>query len=657
MCGIVGLWAAGGDPGIERYARQMCQALRHRGPDGEGVWVDSSGQVALGHRRLAIVDLTPTGHQPMVSQCGRFTITYNGELYNTAELRRELELAGHKFRGTSDTEVLVNGISEWGVSKTCLKLSGIFAFAVWDASQRQLSLARDRAGVKPLFFSSTRRRLSFSSEVRAIALLPDFDRSMDRNAVQSLITNDHIQNPNTIYRCVKAVPPGSIVSFQSPDEPSLSRYWDVADVVASGARGRQAHHSVEETLNVLERLLEDAVRRQLVSDVPIGAFLSGGIDSSLITALMQKNTSDQIKTFSIGFQDPALDEAPYAKAVAAHLGTDHRELYVDDRTVTNTIPLISDVLDQPLSDVSSIPMYLLSKMAAEEVKVSLSGDGGDELFFGYTRYLEAMKVRRALARAPAPLLRTFAAALSLFGGGHVREVGFLNPGRSARLAWHAARLVHYGSQDLNDVYLHFVTSQLGPRLMESKLPHGNKLWTSNKSVTTDFPELLMLHDFTGYLPDEVLTKLDRTTMASSLEGRVPFLDERVVEFSWGMPMSLKLRDGVGKWCVRSILSRHVPQSIVDRPKAGFGPPIGKWLRGPLKDWAESLLTESAIKNTGLLNLNTTRAVWDAHSKGRVDASSNLGRLRTMPPETPTPTEERDAGIAKQPFRKHEPSRE
>jgi asparagine synthase (glutamine-hydrolysing) len=629
MCGVAGLWAANGDPNIERYAGLMCDALRHRGPDGEGVWVEPGGQVALGHRRLAIVDLTPSGRQPMASDCGRFTITYNGELYNTAELRRELEALGHRFRGTSDTEVLVNAISQWGVAEACLKLNGIFAFAVWDASRRELSLARDRAGVKPLFFSSGDQRLSFASEVRAISILPDFDRSIDVNAVQSLITNDHIQNPNTIYRSVKAVAPGSIVTFLGPGAPSFSCYWDVAEAVAAGSRSRRAHRSVDETLDELERLLEDSVRRQLVSDVPIGAFLSGGIDSSLVTALMQKRSSGRVKTFSIGFEDPALDEAPFAKAVAAHLGTDHRELYFDDKTVTDTIPLIANVLDQPLSDVSTIPMYLLSKMASEEVTVCLSGDGGDELFFGYKRYQAAMRVRRALARAPAPLLKAFAATLSLIGGERIRDVGFLRPGRAARSAWHAARLIHYGSHDLNDVYLHFVTSQLGPRLLELRSPPGNALWKSSKSVTDDFPELMMVHDFKGYLTDEVLTKLDRTTMASSLEGRVPFLDERVVDFAWEVPMSLKLQDGVGKWCVRSVLSRYVPRPLIDRPKAGFSPPLGKWLRGPLRDWAESLLDDSAVKSTGLLNLETTRAVWKAHSEGRVDASSQLWSMLSL----------------------------
>lgn len=629
MCGVAGLWLANADPDIGRYAKRMCETLFHRGPDGEGVWIEPRGQVALGHRRLAIVDLTPNGLQPMTSDCGRFTITYNGELYNTAELRRELEALGHRFRGTSDTEVLVDAISEWGVAKACLRLNGIFAFAVWDASERRLSLVRDRVGVKPLFYSTDDRRLSFASEVRALSILPDFDRSLDGDAVRSLITNNHIQTPNTIYRCVKAVPPGSIVSFSGPGAPSLSSYWDAAQAVARGSRSRQAHRPVDEVLDELERLLDDSVRRQLVSDVPIGAFLSGGVDSSLVAALMQKNSSSRIKTFSIGFDDPSLDEAPFAKAVAAHLGTEHRELYFDAATVADTVPLMANVLDQPLSDVSSIPMYLLSKMASEDVTVCLSGDGGDELFFGYRRYLEAMRVRRALAHAPDPLLKAFAAALSAFGGERIRDEGFLRPGRAGRSAWQAARLIHYGGRDLNDVYLHFVTAQLGPRLIEASPRVENRLWQSNKSVVADFPELLMLHDFTGYLPDEVLTKLDRTTMAASLEGRVPFLDERVVEFAWETPISMKLRDGIGKWCVRKVLSRFVPQPLIDRPKAGFSPPIGKWLRGPLKDWAESLLNDSAVKSAGLLNPELTRAVWRAHCQGKVDTSSQLWSMLSL----------------------------
>jgi asparagine synthase (glutamine-hydrolysing) len=565
----------------------------------------------------------------MTSDCGRFTATYNGELYNTAELRRELESLGHRFRGASDTEVLVNAISAWGVAKACLKLNGIFAFAVWNEARRELSLARDRAGVKPLFYSSGDDRLSFASEIRALSILPEFDRSLDGDAVRSLITNNHIQSPNTIYRSVRAVAPGSIVSFLAPGAPLFSRYWDVAQAVAEAAPSRQAHRSVDETLDELEQLLDSSVRRQLVSDVPIGAFLSGGVDSSLITALMQKNSSKRVKTFSIGFDEPGLDEAPFAKAVAAHLGTEHRELYVEARTVFETVPLMTGVLDQPLSDVSSIPMYLLSKMASQDVTVCLSGDGGDELFFGYKRYLEAMRVRRALARAPAAFLKALATSLAVFGGDRIRDQGFLRPGRGGRAAWHAARLIHYGAKELNDIYLHFVTAQLGPRLIELNTPVENRLWQTNKSVITDFPELLMLHDFTGYLPDEVLVKLDRTTMAASLEGRVPFLDERVIDFAWRVPASLKLREGLGKWCVRRVLSRFVPAALIDRPKAGFSPPIGKWLRGPLKDWAESLLNDAAIKSTGLLNLESTKAVWRAHSDGKVDASSQLWSMLSL----------------------------
>lgn len=626
MCGIAGIWDRNGTQALEPRVRRMTDALVTRGPDRGGMWIDPDARIALGHRRLSIIDLSETGSQPMSSACGRYSITYNGELYNTRELREQLALRNVSFRGWSDTEVLVNAIAEWGLDAALGKINGIFAFAVWDRHTRTLSLARDRVGVKPLFWSYVNGKLLFASEVRALAALPEFDRSLDMEAIGSFLQYNYVRAPMTIYRSARALEPGCVMTIPVNGAPASHRYWDLAAIVAgtSGERGRDV--DPKEEVDRLEALLLDAVGRQLVSDVPIGAFLSGGVDSSTVVALMQKIAARPVSSFSIGFEMPEFNEAEMARTVAAHLGTEHTELVVMEKDALDCVPDLPAIYDQPLADPSTIPTYLLCRLARKHVTVALSGDGGDELFYGYSRYGQAARVHSRLRPLPRIVRSLVGQSVEAIGGRHFRRRGFERQGKIARLGWHAARLIDYASDDVKDVYLHFLTHWSEPGMVAPDAVRDEARWQASKRATPHFHELLMFHDTLTYMTDCVLAKVDRASMASSLEVRVPLLDHRVMELAWSLPQTLKHREGVGKWCLRQVLYRHVPQALVDRPKAGFGAPIGSWLRGPIRNWAEYLLSESVLRKWGVIDPVVAREVWSAHLSGKVDVSGRLWPL-------------------------------
>lgn len=633
MCGIAGVWAAG-EVGITvselgRRVTAMTETLIHRGPDASGTWIDEDARIGLGHRRLSIIDVSETGHQPMFSACGRMVIVYNGELYNTAELRRELEALGVSFKGGSDTEVLVNALARWGLDITLSRLNGIFSFAVWDKQQRTISLARDHVGVKPLFWSLKNGLVQFASEIRAFEILPDFDRSINMEAVGTYLQYNYIRSPFTIYKNICSLDPGTVLTIDATGNARKRTYWNLAEIAVSNAEERAQPINRQAAVDQLEELLTDAVSRQLVADVPIGAFLSGGIDSSTVAALIQKCSGRPAKTFSIGFEMPELNEAEAAKAVAQHLGTEHTELYVSERDALDLIPQLASHFDQPLADTSQTPTFLLCKMARRHVTVALSGDGGDELFYGYSRYWKASAARQRLAYIPKPVRRMSRFCVEALGGGRLRRGGLSRSNLGMRAAWHASRLLDLASDDLNDVYLGFLLQWPEPEQVAPSAVSDREAWLQSKAASNGFGELMMLHDARTYMTDCVLAKVDRASMANSLEVRVPLLDPRVIEMAWRLPISVKFADGQSKWALRQVLYKHVPPELVNRPKAGFGAPIGHWLRGPLREWAEELISEQALKAHGLFAPKTVRRAWHAHLHNGVDASSYLWSVIMM----------------------------
>ena len=604
----------------------MTGSLRHRGPDGNGLWIDETAGVALGHRRLAIVDLSEAGSQPMVSTCGRYIVSYNGEIYNADELRERLRKCGDSFRGSSDTEVLVAAIARWGVIRTLSEIIGIFAFAAWDKQTRELRLVRDQLGVKPLFWSNDRGCFLFASELRALAALPEFDHTLDPAAVGCFLQYNYIRSPLTIYRSARSLEPGSTLLLKADGSITIERYWSLIDVVMRHRDERLVTTDPQAALTALEMLLTDAVSRQLVSDVPIGAFLSGGVDSSTVVALMRNASTSPVRTFSIGFDVDSFDEAPAARGVAAHLGTEHTEFYVTGQEAVDCVPKLPAIYDQPLADTSGVPTYLLCELAHKQVSVALTGDGGDELFFGYQRYFKACAVHERVRGLPAPARKLASAIVEGLGGKGMRRNGFAVPGRIPRTAWHLSRLSDYASRDLNDIYLHFVTNWQDPGVVAPSARMRLASWNEHKECSPELGEQMMVHDSLTYLTDGVLAKVDRASMANSIEARVPLLDHRVVEHAWSLPFSLKYHDGVGKWALRQILYKHVPREIVDRPKRGFGSPVGMWLRGPLRDWASQLLSEKCLLKHGVLDVGACTRLWKVHLDGAVNVSSYLWAL-------------------------------
>jgi asparagine synthase (glutamine-hydrolysing) len=622
MCGIAGFIDPGRGLAAERLAEMaasMAGTLAHRGPDGAGTWVDADAGIALGHRRLAIVDLSPAGHQPMSSSCGRFVIAYNGEVYNAADIRAELAEAGHRpdWRGHSDTEVIVEACARWGVEGATRRFIGMFAFALWDRRSRTLWLVRDRLGIKPLYWGVFGSLVLFGSELKALKRHPGWTPEVDRNALAAYLRHNYVPAPHSIYRGMAKLEPGHILEFAPDRPPRELAFWSLDDVIRQREPLRQV--SDEEATGRLENLLMDAVGRRMIADVPLGAFLSGGIDSSTVAALMQAQSERPVSTFSIGFAETHYDEARHAKEVARHLGTDHTELYVEPRDALDVIPKLPIIFDEPFADSSQIPTFLVSQMTRRHVTVALSGDGGDELFAGYNRYLLAAGIWRRTRHLPAGLRRAVAAAIRCLPPRSWTWLSMNFPeSRRPRLAGDKLhKLADVLANDPDELYRRLVSHWKEPQELAIGAiePMGPASDAGVAGLVPDFMERMQYLDTTTYLPDDILVKVDRASMAVSLEARVPLLDHRVVEFAWNLPQEFKIRNHQTKWLLRQVLYRHVPRNLVERPKMGFGVPIESWLRGPLREWAETLLAENALSEDGLLDPAPVRRRWEEHLSG------------------------------------------
>ncbi|MEZ0246228.1 MAG: asparagine synthase (glutamine-hydrolyzing) [Methylophilaceae bacterium] len=637
MCGIAGLLALPGvNAGVaRRAANAMGNAIAHRGPDDHGDWMDEGTGIVLVHRRLSIVDLSPAGHQPMVSSNSRYVMVFNGEIYNHMDLRRELESSGTppSWRGHSDTETLLAAIEHWGVKAALKKTVGMFAFALWNRAARTLTLARDRLGEKPLYYGWVQGVLVFASELKAIRAYPGFDNAIERRALALYLRHNYVPAPWSIYQDIWKLPPGCHVQFtgDEKDRGPVQSYWSAKTAVEAGMR-EPFSGGEGEALDELERLLHQSISGQMMADVPLGAFLSGGIDSSTVVALMQTQSPRPVKTFTIGFHEGDYNEAEHAKAVAKHLGTEHTELYVTQGEVMDVIPKLPALYDEPFADSSQIPTFLISQLARQHVKVALSGDGGDEIFGGYNRYMWAPQLWRYISAAPAPLRRATARALTMLSP-HAwnNKLDRAMPLLPQRLRYsNMGDKLHKLAGLLNADCPETIFRQLVSHWEDpAQLVLGAKepmTPISDPAAWLDCPDLprrMMYLDTITYLPDDILVKVDRAAMGVSLETRVPLLDHRVVEFAWRLPLEMKIRHGQGKWLLRQLLHRHVPREMIERPKMGFGVPLDHWLRGPLQDWAEALLSEDRLRNDGYLNFKPIRQKWAEHIKGDQNWSYHL----------------------------------
>ena len=613
----------------------QASAIAHRGPDDHGVWVDPAFGVALGHRRLSIVDLSAAGHQPMRSHDGRYITTFNGEIYNYRDLRLALESEAHAgrgsagWRGHSDTEVLLEAVATYGVDAALQKAVGMFAMGIWDRERRALMLARDRIGEKPLYYGYVGGALVFGSELKALAAHPGWRSEIDRDALTAYLRFAYVPHTHSIYRGVHKLPPGSIVTFTQSDIaqrklPQPRSYWSAKEAIV-GAKRDPFRGTEREAVDELERLLRQSIRDQMVADVPLGAFLSGGIDSSTVVALMQAQCNRKVRTFSIGFHEQGYNEADHAKVVAHHLGTEHTELYVTSAQALEVIPRLPAIYDEPFADSSQIPTFLVAELARRHVTVSLSGDAGDELFGGYNRYFVGKRVWERVAHVPRPLRGVLAAALSAPSPvAWDRVYSLVAPmlPASARVRMPGdklhklARMLALPSAEA--FYLGLVSQIAAPETVAMQGGEAPSMLglADRWPPLDDFTERMMYLDLVSYLPDDILVKVDRAAMAVSLETRVPLLDHRVVEFAWRLPLSMKTRGGQGKHVLREVLHRHVPRALIDRPKMGFGVPIDAWLRGPLREWAEALLDPLRLTREGYLRPGPVREKWDEHLSGR-----------------------------------------
>lgn len=623
MCGIAGFLL----PGEKRLNRQldevaiaMADRIAHRGPDDQGVWSDSAAGIALSHRRLAIIDLSPAGHQPMISQSEQLVIAFNGEIYNFKDLRHELAAEGVCFRGHSDTETILEAFSHWGIERTLPKMVGMFAIALWDRRSRELTLIRDRLGKKPLYWGQSGGALFFGSELKALLAFPDWQPTLDRGSVASFLRHNYIPAPHSIYSGISKLEPGSILRYRDGSAPRLDRYWNLAEVAASGL-SRRSMTADPDPVGSLDRLLRDAVKIRMISDVPLGALLSGGIDSSLVTALMQTQAEKPVRTFSIGFEEAQFNEAPYASQIAGHLGTEHTELYVRPSDALEVIPNLPDFYDEPFADSSQIPTYLVCRMTRQHVTVVLSGDGGDELFAGYNRYVLAEALRNRILKTPAPIRHIAGITLRALSERYWDALSVLIPKKSR--PYQLGNKVHkladsLTKADTDSIYRQIVSHWWTPdSLVIGGHEHRGHIWNkSYQTLVPDFTDRMQFIDTLTYLPDDILTKVDRASMAVSLEARSPLLDHRVVEYAWGLPQNLKLRGNEGKHILRELLSRYVPREYFERPKMGFGVPIDTWLRGPLRDWAATLLDRRRLDEQGLLHAEPIVRKWEDHLAGK-----------------------------------------
>ncbi|MET3580497.1 asparagine synthase (glutamine-hydrolyzing) [Mesorhizobium robiniae] len=633
MCGIAGILLAADSADTKplRAIEQMTAVLHHRGPDGQGFWTNREAGVAFGHRRLAIVDLSEAGRQPMLSESGRYVITFNGEIYNFRDLRRELESTGHRFRGASDTEVMLCAIENWGLDKALTRCAGMFAFGLWDLKTRTLHLARDRMGKKPLYIASTRDALVFASELKAINCFPGFYQELNLDAAAAMLSKGWVPDNSCIWRGAFKLPPGSVLSVTAADfaearsAESLSHriryWWSLAETVAKG-RAEPIVGTDEELTDELDVLLRLAVRERMIADVPLGAFLSGGIDSSAVVALMQAQSEKPVRTFTIAFGEDGFDEAPHAAEVARHLGTDHTELHLSAAAAREVIPELPQIWDEPFADESQIPTLLVARLARQHVTVALSGDGGDECFAGYARHFMAARLKRQHA-LPSPLRQALAAGVGLMAHAARHDlVGKLPLSAGARHALRGDRLNRLAqllaAADEDELYRK-LTGSSNENLTLHQPPSSIRAEHRPDGLLSR----LLYDDMAGYLPGDILVKLDRASMANSLEGRCPLLDHRVVEFAWRLPTHTKVRNGRGKWILRRLLHRYVPQRLMDRPKQGFDVPIAVWLRGPLRIWANDLVADMRLSGDGIFDFAKVDACWRDHVDGRHDHSREL----------------------------------
>lgn len=623
---------------LERICRAMNQTLAHRGPDDAGQWIDPASGAALGHRRLSIIDLSPAGSQPMLSHDGNLVLVYNGEIYNFQELRRRLEsgepeLAG-RWRGRSDSEVLLQAIAAWGLEKALAAANGMFALALWDRRARRLFLARDRLGQKPLYYGWAGDSLVFASELKALAPHPDFTGEVDRQAMAAYVRHGYVPAPHCIFQGLRKLTPGCFICLdpiQRQAFPEPQAYWSLAQAMTQGL-ANPLSGPPQEAVDRLEELLGDAVRMRMISDVPLGALLSGGIDSSTVVALMVRRSSRAVRTFSIGFRQAGHDEAPFARQVAKHLGTEHTELYVSPEEALSVVPLLPDIYDEPFGDSSQIPTYLVSRLARQEVTVALSGDGGDEAIMGYDRYFWAQRLARFNRRAPLPLRRALAGALTalptstwdrLLRGAMAVLPRRLRKSNPADNLDRVAKLLP--CRDGRELYRRLMSPGFDPAgLVRGESEAGSILSQAcGPEDAAPYERRMMYWDGVSYLPDDILVKVDRASMAVSLEARSPLLDYRVVELAWRMPCALLARDGQGKWPLRQLAYRHLPRQLLDRPKMGFGVPLADWLRGPLKNWGAALLEPGRLEREGWFNPQPIAQAWGEHQSGRRDRHHQL----------------------------------
>ncbi len=673
MCGLAGFWRVGvnscSESDLCALVARMANALHLRGPDDTGTWADTESGVALGHQRLAIVDLSAAGHQPMTSRSGRYVMVFNGEIYNHLALRRELKrldlcrgedevegaagmdsraslgVSGQEWRGHSDTETLLEAFERWGVQGTLQRCVGMFAIALWDSYAQTLMLARDRLGEKPLYYgwvgSGDARAFIFGSELKALRAYTGFSNRVSRQALAEYMRFMYVPAPLSIYEGIYKLEPGCLLTLDASQRQmatggekgrqSIQRWWDLADVVQAGQKDPIADDA--QAVHLLEQCLGEAVATQRVADVPLGAFLSGGVDSSTIVALMQQQARiegrEAVETFTIGFDEQSFDESLHALAVAKHLGTRHHEMRVNAFMARDVIPQLPSMYDEPFADSSQIPTFLVCKAARQHVTVALSGDAGDELFCGYNRYLWGPQIWNRLAWLPYPARQVLGSAISV-----VPQTGWDAVSRIAGVT-HLGEKAHklarsmVDVRNMDDLYWSLVTEWRDPAAVVVGIEHGEREKDTVGKFDMNLPtglglvERMMYQDSVTYLPDDILCKVDRAAMSTSLETRVPFLDYRVVELAWRMPQHMKLRDNVGKWALRQVLYKHVPRELIDRPKTGFGIPLGQWLRGPLRPWAETLLDDSRLRNEGYFYAAPIRKKWKEHLIGKRDHTNSL----------------------------------
>ena len=644
MCGITGIFGNLRKEEFDSSIHEMSATLNHRGPDDAGTWINEENGVAFGHQRLSIMDLSLAGHQPMASPCGRFNIVFNGEIYNHLQLRDKLNTSANKqsWKGHSDTETLVTAFSQWGIEKTLQQLVGMFAIAVWDFKEKRLFLIRDRFGEKPLYYGWSNGVFLFGSELKALQKYKRFSNQIDRGALSLYMKYMYVPTPYSIFRDIYKLEPGCILQIDKGTKPptlplfapfrdqgiNIAQWYSISNMAQAGQKNLITDQN--DAVDLIEKTLLESVRSQLISDVPLGAFLSGGIDSSVITALMQKVCKDPVKTFTIGFEESSFNEAIYAKEVSRHLGTEHHELYVTSSDAFKVIPHLPTLYDEPFADSSQIPTYLVSKLARESVTVSLSGDAGDELFGGYSRYLWGSRVWNKVRWMPLIVRQTLGVAINKISVNTWDSIGnsLPNSSRVSLMGDKAHRMAHRlkNVKSLDDVYHSLVTEgyKEDGLVVNDKAALITKLDNNDiVSGIVDSEHRMMLLDSLTYLPDDILTKVDRAAMGVSLETRIPFLDYRVAELAWRLPLDTKINNGETKWPIRQVLYKYVPKELIERPKAGFAIPVGQWIRGPLREWAADLLNEERIRREGYFNPELVQQLWQQHLSGKYDWTPRL----------------------------------